>query len=103
MLLLFRRKARSDAPFWPGRRLLACLDAVAWPGAWMLIAYSLRDQTALVGSVVIAFAVLFALRRLQRAIWNNGRYFFSTQRWGFVVTLLLFIGWLIKLALVAPR
>jgi hypothetical protein len=35
--------------------------------------------------------------------WSNGRYFFSTGRWGRAVALLLFIGWLIKLVLVATR
>ena len=103
MWLLLRRRARPDALYWPGRRFLASLDAVAWPCAWILIAFGVRGQTALVGSVVIAFAVLIAVRRLRRAIWNNGRYFFSTWRWGRVLSLLLFVGWLVKLVFVARR
>ena len=103
MWFLLRRKIRPDAAYWRGRRLLAALDAVAWPCGWILIALSVRERTALVGCVFIVFALLIAARRLRRAIWNNGRYFFSTLRWGRAVMLLLLIGAWVKLVLDAMR
>ena len=37
MWLLVAREPRPDAPDWPGRRLLAAIDAVAWPLMWVLL------------------------------------------------------------------
>ena len=37
MWLLVAREPRPDAPDWPGRRLLAAVDAVAWPLLWVLL------------------------------------------------------------------
>ena len=103
MWLVLRRKTRPDAPYWPGRRFLAVLDAVAWPCGWIVIDLSVREQTALMGSVVIVLALLVAVRRLHRAIWNNGRYFFSTWRWGRAVVLVILIGGWAKLVLDATQ
>lgn len=39
MFVLVRREPKPDASYWPGRRLLAAVDAVAWPfGLAMLVA-----------------------------------------------------------------
>ena len=37
MWLLVAREPRPDAPDWPGRRLLAAVDAVIWPLMWVLL------------------------------------------------------------------
>lgn len=34
MWLLFTRAPPQDAPYWPGRRCLAAVDAVVWPGLY---------------------------------------------------------------------
>jgi hypothetical protein len=103
MWCLLRRKIRPDASYWPGRRILAALDAVAWPCGWIVVAFSLRERTGLVGSVVVVFALLVSVRRIHRAIWNNGRYFFSTLRWGRAVVLVILIGIWVKLVLDATQ
>jgi hypothetical protein len=30
--------ARADAPYWPGRRCLAVVDALTWPLSWVWVA-----------------------------------------------------------------
>jgi hypothetical protein len=37
MWILFTPAPRPDAPYWPGRRWLAALDAIAWPVGWVLV------------------------------------------------------------------
>ena len=37
MALMFVREVRPDAHVWPGRKLLALLDALAWPGFWTFV------------------------------------------------------------------
>ncbi len=38
MWFVFARAPLPDAPYWPGRRLLALVDAIAWPVAWIALA-----------------------------------------------------------------
>ena len=58
MWLLVAREPRPDAPEWPGRRLLAAVDAVAWPLMWVLLIRQVPGPAGLVGPFVTALAVL---------------------------------------------
>ncbi len=101
MWLLYARAPAPDAPYWPGRRWLAAVDAAAWPLAWV-IAFSQAPKTVgLFGPFVMAIALLCALGRLHRALWENHRYRFTTWRWGRVVAVLMVIGLMMKLMLPA--
>ena len=101
MWLLVAREPRPDAPDWPGRRLLAAVDAVAWPLMWVLLIQQLPGPAGLVGPFVTALAVLLGLGRLNRAIWVNHRYWFTTWRWGKVLASMLLIGAVMKLTMSA--
>jgi hypothetical protein len=91
MWILFRRAARPDAAYWPGRRWLAVVDALAWPTVWLMAVLSAPMSTGIAGRTVMALAVLTAVRRSYRALWSNERYWFTTWRWGVpLATLLLF-------------
>lgn len=99
MLLVVLRESRPDAPLWPGRRLLAAVDAMAWPLAWVLLVKHAPAPVGIVGPFVIAVAALSGVMRLNRAIWLNHRYRFTTWRWGRIVGALLLMGEVLKLAL----
>jgi hypothetical protein len=101
MWLVLARQPLPDAPYWPGRRLLALVDAAGWPAAWIALAMHLPQPTGIVGPAVIAFAVLSAVGRVHRALCLNQRYHFTTWRWGRMVLGLLLFGLLLKLALPA--
>ena len=101
MWLLVAREPWPDAPDWPGRRLLAAVDAVAWPLMWVLLIQQLPGPAGLVGPFVTALAVLLGLGRLNRAIWVNHRYWFTTWRWGKVLASMLLIGAVMKLTMSA--
>ena len=100
MWLLFARAPAPDRPYWPGRRWLAALDAVAWPGLWMLVVSRAPASGGVVAGVVTALAALSAVRRTRTAIWMNHRYRFTTWRWGRVLIWLWLFGLVLKLALV---
>ena len=89
MWLLVAREPRPDAPDWPGRRLLAAVDAVAWPLMWVLLIRQVPGPAGLVGPFVTALAVLLGLGRLHQALWVNHRYWFTTWRWGKVLGAIL--------------
>jgi hypothetical protein len=99
MWLLVAREPRPDAPEWPGRRLLAAFDAVAWPLMWVLLIQQVPGPPGLVGPFVTALAVLLGLGRLHRALWVNHRYWFTTWRWGRVLGAMLLIGAVMKLSM----
>lgn len=99
MWLLVAREPRPDAPDWPGRRLLAAMDAVGWPLVWVLLMQQAPQPVGLVGPFVTALAVLFGLRRLHRAVWVNHRYWFTTWRWGKVAGAMLVVGVVLKLSM----
>lgn len=101
MWLLVAREPRPDAPDWPGRRLLAAVDAVAWPLLWVLLVRHVSEPVGLIGPLVTALALFFGLARLHRALWVNHRYRFTTGRWGRVLASMLLIGALLKLSLAA--
>ena len=99
MWLVIAREPRPDAPYWPGRRYLAALDAALWPLLWVLVFRQAPEPVGLVGPVVAGVSALCAVRRLHRALWVNHRYSFTTWRWGRVVAALLLMGLVLKLAL----
>ena len=97
MWLLFARAPLADAPYWPGRRSWAALDALAWPAGWIWVITHAPFNTGLVGAVAVALAALTAVHRFRRAVWMNHRYRFTTWRWGRVLGALLLFGWMLKL------
>ena len=99
MWLLGARAPLPDAPYWPGRRLLAAVDALAWPLVWAIVFSHAPKPVGLVGPFVAAVALLCAMRRLHRALFLNHRYRFATWRWGRVTAALLLIGVVVKLVL----
>jgi hypothetical protein len=99
MWLLVARTPPPDSAYWPGRRWLAAVDALAWPLLWVLLFRHAPVPVGIVGPVVIALSVLFATYRLRRALSVNHRYRFTTWRWGRVVAALLLMGVLLKLAM----
>lgn len=98
MWMLLWREPRPDVEVWPGRRLLAALDALAWPLLWILLANHLPAPAGVVAPVMIALAVFSAIGRVNRALWNNERYWFTTWRWARVFAGLMLIGLVMKLA-----
>ena len=86
-------------PSWRGRRLLAALDAVAWPALSVAVWLQSRLPGRLVGAVVAAVCVIAGGCRLRRAIWFNHRYRFTTWRWGRGLMALLLFGLLLRLVL----
>lgn len=99
MWILFARAPRPDAIVWPGRRLLAAIDAIVWPAAVVWALLSVPGASGVAGPVLGAIAVLAAFPRLRRALWSNQRYRFTTW-WVFrLLVVLLAIGFAMKLVL----
>lgn len=88
-----------DRPYWHGRRLLAAVDAAAWPCLWLVAIRAAPADLGLVGALACACMVMMAVRRLWIAIRLNRRYHFTTWRWGKVVAWLLLFGMVLKLAI----
>ena len=101
MWLLYARAPAPDAPYWPGRRWLAAVDASVWPLLWVLVFNHVPKPVGIVGPFVAAVALLCALGRLHRALWENHRYRFTTWRWGRVAAGLVLIGLVMKVMLPA--
>lgn len=101
MWLLVAREPPPDAPYWPGRRLLAAVDAAVWPLLWVMVFSQAPKPVGLVGPFVATVALLFALGRLHRALWINHRYRFTTWRWVRIAAALLLVGMVMKLTLPA--
>ena len=101
MWLLVVREPWPDAPEWPGRRLLAAVDAVVRPLLWVLLMRHARQPVGLIGPFVTPLTVLFGLGRPHRALWVNHRYWFTTWRWGKVLASMLQIGAVLKLSISA--
>lgn len=97
MWMLLARTPPPDAPYWPGRRWLAAVDAVAWPAAaWVVLSY-IAGQGGLALAFVLALVVLSAARRLSTALLANHRYHFTTWRWGRVLAWATALGLLLRL------
>ena len=96
MWLLVAREPVPDAPYWPGRRRLAALDAVAWPAAWAMLFTQLPAPAGVVGPMIAAIALIAGLGRVRRAVWENHRYRFTTWRWAGIIAPLLLVGLVLK-------
>lgn len=92
MWMVIVRQPKPDAVEWPGRRLLAAFDAVIWPMVWVWLVHRAPVSTGVVGQFVTAVSLLCALSRLQRALFDNTRYWFTTWRWGRVVVGVWLVG-----------
>jgi len=99
MLFFIHSPPRPNFPVWPGRRLLASLDALVWPAAWIGFVMTAGPRAGVVGALAVALAVLLAIGRLRTAIFLNHRYAMSTWRWARPVAALLMIGVVIKVVL----
>jgi hypothetical protein len=99
MWVLFARAPRPDVPYWRGRRWLAAIDAVAWPGmAWGALSQFVGEG-GLVLPFVMALLVASAARRLYTALLVNHLYHFTTWRWGRLLAWILAVGALLRLGL----
>ena len=101
MWLVLTRAPLPDAPYWPGRRLLALVDALVWPAGWMALAMHLPEPAGIVEPMVIALSALSAIGRVHRAAWQTHRYHFTTWRWGRALAALLLLGVILRVALLA--
>jgi hypothetical protein len=99
VFVLISRKPRPDFASWPGRRVLAVLDAVAWPVAVLVVVATSPINAGALGAVLIVIAAFAGVCRLCRALWRNERYRFTTWVWGKRLAALLLVGLLLKLAL----
>jgi hypothetical protein len=100
MWLLVAREPLPDASYWPGRCLLAAVDAVVWPLLWVLTFSEVSAPLGLVGPFVCTVAFLCGLGRLHQALWLNHRYRFTTWRWGRIAAALVLVGLVMKVMLV---
>jgi hypothetical protein len=96
MLMFMTWGPRPDATVWPGRPLLAVVDAIAWPAAVTTAVLANSGLFGVVGLLVAAAAPVLAVRRAWTAIFQNHRYAFTTWYWGRPVLLLLAIGLALK-------
>ncbi len=101
MWLILAREPKSDKPYWRGRGWFAVVDALVWPISLAVAVSLLEVSIGIVSPVVIALAILSAIRRMHRAVCMNHRYRFTTWRWGRVLAVLWTFGWLLKLLI--PR
>ena len=99
MWILFVRAPRPDAPYWPGRRWLAAIDALLWPGALVVLILLAPVSGGVVGLTVAAGAIVAMPFRLQRSLWRNERYAFTASRWAMPLLWLLAMGIVLKLLL----
>ena len=99
MLVVWAREPRTPAEVWAGRRWLAGIDALLWPGLWIVGVWFAPFQTGVAGPLLVACAVWCAVQRLREAVFENERFRFTTWRWGRPVVGLMLIGALLKLAL----
>lgn len=102
MWMLYARAPTPNASYWPGRRLLALIDALAWPAVVAVMVTRSQVELAIVGNVVLALCGLFAIRRFCRAAWRNEQYRFTTWRLGVPLAALLALGTLLKVATQFP-
>ncbi len=78
MWMFITRGPQPDARCWPGRRLLALVDAVIWPAVAAAGILQSPVQTGTFGQVMLAACGLAAVRRAWRAGLVNHRYRFTT-------------------------
>lgn len=80
-----------------GRRVLAFVDAVAWPTAWATSVLGLSVSSGLASLFAVALCAVSALTLAHRAIAHNHHHF-STWRWGHRLVFVLAIGYALELA-----
>lgn len=98
MWLLYARFPVPDARLWPGRRWLALVDALVWPGLVAVLVTQASLDIGLFAPVILALCAMLAVRRCVRAVWRNERYRFTTWRLAVPMATLLAFGALLKLA-----
>jgi len=97
MWMIVMRAPRTAHAYWPGRRLLGAVDAVAWPALICAAALQLPTLVStIVGQLLVAFLVLTAVHRVALAVWRNERFSFTTSRVAYVVAMLMLIGLVMK-------
>jgi multisubunit Na+/H+ antiporter MnhE subunit len=96
MWMLFARAPPPSAPYWPGRRCLATIDAIAWPGVVWCALSQLPGSGGLVLTLATALIVVSAVRRLFTALLANHRYHFTTWRCYRALLWLLAVGLLLR-------
>lgn len=96
MWVVIARAPQRYAPYWPGRRWLAAVDAVAWPGIAWAMCSQLPSSGGLVLRLAMAILILCAMRRFFTAVLANESYHFTTWRWGRSVFSLLATGFVLK-------
>jgi hypothetical protein len=99
MWIVFARAPAPDAAYWPGRRWLGAIDAIAWPLAAMALLAQVSGGSGILMPTGVAVLALVGLSRVHTAFCLNHRYRFTTWRWGRIAQLLLVVGALIKLLL----
>ena len=97
MWILFASSPRPDAAYWRGRRFLAGVDALLWPGLWLAVLFCGPFETGSVGAVAGVGLVASAVSRLRLALFRNERYRFTTWRWGTWLSVAVAVGLLAKL------
>lgn len=95
-LILAPTLPKPDRAHWPGRALLAAVDAVLWPALWAYAFMHAPQPIGLMGPFVAAVSVMLGIGRLHRAVCQNHRYFFTTWRWGKLMAWLLVLGVVMK-------
>jgi len=98
MWIVFARAPAPDVAYWPGRRWLAALDAVAWPVVALALLAHVPGEAGIVLPMADVILGVAALMRLRTALWINHRYRFTTWRWGRVAVVLMLIGVVMKFA-----
>lgn len=97
MWIFMARPARPDASRWPGRRALALIDAITWPGLCLAFMASAPFDAGVFGWTAMGAAVFAAVYRAYRAVCRNERYWFTTVRWGVPIAMLIATGLVVKL------
>jgi hypothetical protein len=89
MWIVFAREPLPDSAYWPGRRWLAGLDAVLWPGIGLVMFAEVPVAGGIALPLVGALLVMSASMRLHTAFCANHRYRFTTWRWGRIAAALV--------------
>lgn len=95
-IFVFPRRSRVYGE-WQGRRIIAALDAVAWPAAWAWVVTQKIPSGGLTTRWLLALLVCIAVRRLYRAVFENETYGISTWRWAKVLAWVWLFGMALRL------
>lgn len=96
MWLLFTRAPIANAPYWPGRRWLAAVDALVWPVLYWLLLSQIDEAGGLFIALLKSLLALSAARQLHVALLMNHRYRFRTWRWGWCLARVVAIAALLR-------